>query len=52
MGDKQFGRWKRKPKNLRYRGEKRHLANKHKRVLKSSGEKEAARWYRKYVRGV
>ena len=52
MGDKQFGRWKRKPKNIRYRDERRHLKNKHKRVLRSSGEAEAARWFRKYVRRV
>jgi hypothetical protein len=44
MGVKQFGRYKRKPKNQRYWAENHRLRNKLKRITRSEGN-EAARRY-------
>lgn len=46
MGEKQFGRSKRKPKNKRYRDGQVAFFNKLKRVRQSSGRR-AAREYRR-----
>jgi hypothetical protein len=52
MAEKHFGRWKRKPKNLRYRNENRRFKNKMKRIRKSCGEKAASEYARRYLRGI
>jgi len=44
MGDKQFGRYKHKPKTKRYWMNNTRIRNKLKRVLQSSGWKEAKRY--------
>lgn len=50
MGDKQFGRYKRKPKSRRYWDSNRRFHNKVKRVRRSSGDDAASEYTRKYLR--
>lgn len=52
MGDKQYGRWKRKPKNLRYQTGNHRFKNKLKRVRQSSGEAAASKYARRHLRGM
>lgn len=45
--NRKYGRWYRKPKNLRYVNESHRFKNKLKRIRRSNGEK-AAEEYAKY----
>lgn len=48
---RKLGRWKRKNSNLNYKNSNRRGINKYRRVLKSSGEKEAQRWRSEHYLG-